>query len=329
MKVFISFPRTDLLIWCLALLLVSCNTSSSTTPFSQTTTPVISGILATPDFQPTQTPPIATTSPISIFNPTPIMINTPLVQETPTVLPTLSAAEAKAFVLELTENNGDCLLPCFWGFTPGKTLWQTAEPLLTTFAYKISYGSSDGSFSDIPDGNSFPAWVYLYFPEISPVPVSYTFTVQDGIITMIKAHILPTPGYALPAILDTYGQPDEVWLLTAKAPREGFLGFTLTLFYEQHGFMMTYGSQGVIENGKVRSCFPATTFDELALATWPPHEKITYEEAVSRTTSFWPTEYERSLEEATGMSIDTFYETFKNSAAPVCLETPTELWPGP
>jgi hypothetical protein len=257
------------------------------------------------------------------------MIDTPLVQETPTVLPTLSADEAKTFVLELTENNGNCPLPCFWGFKPGETTWQTAEPLLATFAYQISYGSSDGSFSDTPDGNSFPAWVYLYFPEISPVPISYTFTVQDGIITMIEAHIPPTPGYALPVILDTYGQPDEVWLLTAKAPREGFLGFTLTLFYEQQGFMIGYGNQGTIEDGKVKSCFPAATFDELALGAWSPLEEITYEEAVSRTTSFGPTEYEHSLEEATGMSIDTFYETFKNTAEPICLETPAELWPGP
>ncbi|MCL4266473.1 MAG: hypothetical protein KJ069_24960 [Anaerolineae bacterium] len=327
MKAFISFLRTNLLIGCLAWFVVSCSTSVSTTPFSQSATPIVPATSVVSDLQPTYAPLTATILPTS--TPTPITISTPLPQEAPTVLPTLSSDEAKTFVLELTQNNGDCLLPCFWGFMPGKTDWQTAEPLLATFAYQIHYGSSDGTFSDTPDGDSFTAWVYLYFPEISPVPISYVFTVQDGIITMIEAHILPTPSYALPTILDTYGQPDEVWLLTAKAPREGFLGFTLTLFYGQQGFMMTYGSQGAIEEGKVKSCLPATTFDEMVLATWSPLEEMTYEEAVNRTTSFGTTEYERSLEEAAGMSVATFYEIFKDTEESVCLETPTELWPGP
>ncbi len=138
---------------------------------------------------------------------------------------------------------------------------------------------------------------------------------------------MPTPEYALPTILNMYGQPTEVWLRTGSAPLEDYLPFTLKLFYEQHGFMMSYASQGVIEEGKVKSCFPTTTF--VVIASWSPLEDITYEEAHSPTSMFKTTEYEHSLEEATGMTIDTFYETFNNPAEPVCLETPTELWPGP
>jgi hypothetical protein len=280
--------------------------------------------------EPTRTLPTATSLPVSTTA-LPVTSGetfTPLATEALAPLPTLSPVEAKAFVLELPQNNGGCELPCFWGFTPGQTKWQTAEPLLTSFAYQIDYGAPDGTFSTIPVGTSFVAWVYLYFPEKSIVPISYIFTVQNEVIIMIEAHILPTSRYPPSTILTTHEQPAEVWLLTANSPSEGVLGFIMTLFYDQHGFMLRYGSQGTIEDGKVRSCFLESSY-EVVLAAWLPQEELTYAEAVSRFDSFGKIEYDLPLEEAIGMSLDSFYETFSSSGEPLCLETPTDLWPGP
>jgi len=35
------------------------------------------------------------------------------------------------------------------------------------------------------------------------------------------------------------------------------------------------------------------------------------------------------LEEATGMTVETFYETYRDPANDPCIETPRDLWPDP
>ena len=46
--------------------------------------------------------------------------------------PTISSTnvEGQKLVQELLENNGGCKLPCWWGFTPGKTTWVEARQIL-------------------------------------------------------------------------------------------------------------------------------------------------------------------------------------------------------
>jgi hypothetical protein len=46
---------------------------------------------------------------------------TPTVPPSPTLVPTLTADQEQALVLDLLQNNAGCRLPCWWGFTPGKT----------------------------------------------------------------------------------------------------------------------------------------------------------------------------------------------------------------
>jgi hypothetical protein len=179
--------RVGLFAYYAAIFLVSCTVAAPTPLPDLSIAPLPS---VTPNdivVEPTRTLPTATSLPVSTTA-LPVTSGetfTPLATEALAPLPTLSPVEAKAFVLELTQNNGGCELPCFWGFTPGQTKWQTAEPLLTSFAYQIDYGAPDGTFSTILVGTSFVAWVYLYFPEKSIVPISYIFTVQNEVIIMM------------------------------------------------------------------------------------------------------------------------------------------------
>lgn len=275
---------------------------------------------------PTVTPTLSSTS---FLTPMGDSIRTPtaLPAEEPNILPTLSPEEAKSLVLELTQGDQDCLLPCFWGIIPGETEWQSVEPLLSTFAYSISYASTDGTFTEVPVGDSFIVWAYLYFPEISGAPLSYTFNVQDGVVTFIEGYPLSVMSNRPSSVFGIYGQPSEVWLLTANTSMDGFLGFRLTLFYAQQYFMLTYSGQGEVIEGKVRGCFSGDEW--LRLVAWSPEEELTFAEAVDGLHEPRPVIYDLPLEEATGMSTDAFYETFKDSTEPICLETPTELWPGP
>ena len=274
--------------------------------------------------------------PISTTTTTPLPSATPSVVSTATslpaqeviALPTISPDALHSFVLDLTDDSQNCLLPCFWNIVPGETEWRNIEPFLATFAYRISYGAADGTFSDIPVGNSFIAWMYVYLPDLSNAPFSYTFNVRDGIVTMIDAAILTVPINSLPAILNEYGQPTEIWVLTANAPMDDVLGFRLTLFYSPNQFLLSYGGDGEVANGKVRGCL-SDKEESLDLVTWSPEAELTFADAIYGLSNPRQITYDLPLEEATGMRVETFYETFKHANELFCLETPVELWPSP
>jgi hypothetical protein len=67
----------------------------------------------------------------------------------------------------------------------------------------------------------------------------------------------------------------------------------------------------------------------IRLAVWSPQLDLAYSEAAEATLHLRPSPYELPLEEATGMTVTSFYETFKNPENVACLETPAELWPNP
>ncbi len=311
------------------LFLVSCNISALTpSPSPSVINVAVTPLVTDPTLRPTMTakPLIVPSTTPSVFP-----ISTPFIlyTEEPVILPTIPTDDIKSFVLELTNNNQNCLLPCFWSIIPGETEWQNAEPFLSTFAYRISYGSADGTFSDVPVGESFIAWLSLFLPEMSNAPFSYAFDVREGIVMMMDAAILPIANNTLPSILNDYGQPTEIWILTANAPMDDVLGFSLTLFYAQHNFMLTYSNwDGEIIDGKVRGCLSGEE-ESLRLVTWSPKEQLTFVEAEHGMHEPHSIIYDLPLEEATGISIETFYKTFRNGSEPICLETPTELWPGP
>lgn len=319
-----------LFAYSVILFLVCCNATALTpSPIPSVIDVPVTSLITDPSLSPTMTATV-----LLIPSTTPSVVPTStlftLATEEPVVLSTIPPNTVKSFVLKLTNNNQNCLLPCFWSIIPGETEWQNAEAFLSTFAYRISYGATDGTFSDVPVGDSFISWVSLFLPEMSDAPFSYAFDVRDGIVTVIDAAILPVPNNTLPAILSEYGQPTEIWLLTANAPMDDVLGFSLTLFYAQYHFMLTYSNwDGEIIDGKVRGCLSGEE-ESLHLVTWSPEEGLTFAETGEGLHKpHRPIIYDLPLEEATGISVETFYETFKNANEPICLETPTELWPGP
>ena len=76
--------------------------------------------------QPTSTSSGEITSvPEIIKSPTALFTSvTTVVVPTYTPFSTLSPSGSISLVLELLQNNPSCLLPCWWGITPGETSWQ-------------------------------------------------------------------------------------------------------------------------------------------------------------------------------------------------------------
>lgn len=74
----------------------------------------------------------ATPSPSALITSTAAPSVVPSITSVPTytTAPTLPLDEAKAFAADLLINNAGCSLPCWWGFIPGETPWETIRDVL-------------------------------------------------------------------------------------------------------------------------------------------------------------------------------------------------------
>lgn len=140
-------------------------------------------------------------------------------------------------------------------------------------------------------------------------------------------------GYTLAQILNTYGQPGEVWVRTFDRPRDMTLPFDLVLFYPQKGFMVRYRDNADLDGETVqtvRGCFQNLEYPP-ELWTSTPHQQISFLEAATSAISFGLDEEKeyRPLEEVTTMDVELFFRRFSQPENLDCLETPASLWPPP
>jgi len=161
---------------------------------TQTSTPLPASATPTPSLTPTLTP-------------TPTSTSTPTPTATPTLtpLPTLPLQDAKNLVQELFETNRGCLLPCWWGITPGQTTWGEARQFLEQFADVDPYGTVNQNKPDFYIGVLVPisdAMFRTLFPdekEVLPYYLSQYYEVTDGVVISIEIRT----GYATTYTLST------------------------------------------------------------------------------------------------------------------------------
>ncbi len=261
---------------------------------------------------------------------------------TPTRLPTLPAEEAEQEIIDLLLHNAGCKLPCWWGITPGETSLQTARSSLETFealAIANIFDQDSGSARWFVTENGL-----IIDVDVSLVSDRETLTTVDGLWVVLQVtRKLDEGGFEvvwdnplddrylpadmLPQILTTYGPPDEV-LVQAN---EGWRVFDLILDYASRGFAIWYTADLDHVGDNYQGCM-ANAYTHLAL--WDADLAYTWAEGVTRTSSGEEWEIEalnevfQSLEKATSLTLDEFYQTFANPENTTCLETPVEIWPG-
>ena len=132
--------------------------------------------------------------------------------------------------------------------------------------------------------------------------------------------------YSLPQILNTYGEPAQVLVQGIR----GHWLFYLLLAYPENGFIVHYVAPFEEEEGNYFSC-PSKARVEMWL--WPPDRNYSLKEAASmlfgdRFGKEWLTGY-LPIEEAVNMTIEEFFNRFRDTSNISCLETPVNLWPEP
>ncbi len=249
----------------------------------------------------------------------------------PTKAPTLTANQEGELAIGLLKNNANCRLPCWWGFAPGKTAWQTARTFFESLG-KVPAEYRDTNMLNYSVDFRIPkhdvAIGQIYIVENGSIDAIWVSsgTVRDHETIYGDSHFAEDwQRYFLPQLLATYGQPSQILVRTFRSAPEAFIPFNLLLFYPKQGILVWYYGPTTRRGERIRIC-PQQS--DITLALWPPEQELTLGNIASWGLGL-PIEEVlefRPLEEATGINMETFYQTFKNANNPACFETPVGLW---
>ena len=265
---------------------------------------------------------------------------------TPTIVPTLSIEDARKRLLELLATNGDCRLPCLWGITPGKSNYLEARNILfplsnvvaTYFAPSTVNGISMGSASPlyIEDDLQLNTRVAYWYGDNGIVDYVAFRVVEQQLSKDQYGNQLTTPifdsptfakrteYYSISHVLTEQGVPDSVTIsFYLPSDNPAFAGgFEIALFYPEQGIWVHYTMPLYSPSGIQRGC-PTNAHVEMALfSPGDPDYFFSYLEKTDwgRTKGGY-----KPLEEVTSMSVEEFYQTFRNPTDK-CIETPENLW---
>jgi hypothetical protein len=311
--------KTVIALSCLILVLAACN---STTPTPLATTvlspaPVIQPSVASAEVTPVVTVqrPRPTSTPAQIRTPT--MKSTTTSTSVPTSM--FSQAEADQGLIDLLITNGGCQLPCWWGLNPGKSTWQDAWNLLSRYDSNIYVKGT-------PEQERFME-AYIPVPEISGKATSRfrtLITANKEIIQTIDVHgVSRIPSYSLANFLSQYGQPDEIWISTYQFYPSVDVPFTMVLFYRR-GILAGYSTLAEDPQGDVvLGCLQDTP----QLRLWDPVKETTFQESAALFGWNVSGGTYLSLEQASDLSVEKFYQIYQGSNKVPCVKTPAKLWP--
>lgn len=264
-------------------------------------------------------------SPTSSPTPQPTLTPLPTETVTPTPWPTLPPDEAanKVLALLVDNQNPNCLLPCWWGATPGQTNWEDIAPFLNSFATKIRKTPLGASVT-LP----LPAAVAVSGFDYNVVYVWNESEVIHG-IAMDSINI---SGYDAKTMVTLYGIPDEVWLRTINGPLQGVLPFQLIVVYQQKGISFRYYVDATKTDDTVTACFEPDVVELERPDLFPAGPKIYVwelgEDKEIGEISPVPGEKYYTLETKTDLTPETLYEKFTNPNEQPCIDTPADLWRG-
>ena len=282
---------------------------ASTAP-STTITVVSPAVYPRSTYTPTPRPTVPTIAPPPF--PTPAL-------PTVTPPPTLTAEEQRALVRELMQTNGGCELPCWWGIVPGQSDWQGVRERFRGYGLR---------------GNDYFVFMFMRPGQVYDSKIKIKFTVRDEVVESIEVSgqwlsstseyfAQDWQRYSLDNVLNRYGQPSQVLIALLVGAESS--GYDLFLLYDHLGIAINYGGSATIiqvEPLLIRACPQHDEVSGITLWLQSPQQGTPL---LQRTLTPDEMSYFRSLEEVTGMSVETFYETFKNPESEVCLEGP-ETW---
>ena len=343
-----------ILLFVIMLLLSGCATPTETPSLPVTDSPQpATATYVSPS--PTSTfelkTPTPTATPTAILIPT----KTPTATATSTPHPTLSADDAKVLILKLVQQHEDCQLPCLLGFVPGKSDVEAARTFVEQFGIgdfwigdielgAHNYDGGGGVGIAYPEENILIIihWSYnqgkenanlelLWMKLAAMEKLGTDPSTQLPIMSPVYGNTIFSQefqDYSLSSILTVYGQPYQVLVMARpdepQRPDIQWYPFSLALVYPEQGIFVEFVSARETNGEKYAGC---PNKAHIYIATWDLQGDLYWENIVDRAGVETRMSNSLPLEEATSMTLDGFFEVFKNSNNTTCIETPIDLWP--
>ena len=149
-------------------------------------------------------------------------------------------------------------------------------------------------------------------------PYGMDIFISDGIINKIETNpdILTREDYTISDIFTMYGSPTQIMIRAVGISMIGSEGyFNIALFYGNKGFMAVFNGTNAL--GKVVYICPDSDIGTHGTwLFWSPKNPVTFEEAAETTRLIDPliNQVFLPLEKATGMTIEDFYNKYKDPA---------------
>jgi len=318
----LHFSTLNLALLFVVLLSASC---ASPTPTPPATMPVVVVASPTATVLPTKVP----ASPTSTATRTPTSTQTRLPRPTatpqptktaiPTQYPTLDSQGQQNFVRQELKTNGGCKLPCWWGIVPGSTRFQAAVDSLQQQGFSLYLVRDLTGALTIDMPHSTQLFDYrLLLGLIAKQGVISRLEVGGETYNLTQSRHFASDWqhYSLSNVLQEYGQPSAMGFVSGPpAERDAPVLYTLALLYEPLGLAIRYTGPARFDSqtNVIYVCPRFEQMNNIQLILTSPNDPE------SKSYSGL-TEFESTLEETIGMSVEKFYEKFKNSASKDCLD---------
>lgn len=298
----------------IAILITGCVSGSIGTITPPTATIVRRTFTPTHTSTPTATDTHIST-PSTTLQPSATLIS--MATETPMAPLSLELAQQKAE--ELLNTNANCSLPCWWGITPGRTSWTAAQSFLFQIDQKVYSRTARRR-------EPFVAEVFIPVRKefFSLGRLIHRYTINQGVVQLIEIQYGTSPAYSLQNIFTRYGEPTEAYIRTSTESPSGYLNFQLVVFFQELGIVASYDQQAQNDGTHVSSCVGLTYATELVL--WSPSGLDEFVSIVNQTGLTDQDLGYLTLQEATTVAVDSFFEKLSSPGSQLCLQTPADLW---
>lgn len=263
---------------------------------------------------------------------TPVIAETGVSNKTP--LATLSDDEKGLYIRKQIQNNGGCNLPCILGIDPQNNENMLRE-LMKDFGERVNLRYEEY--------NESVGVEYNNQSEEGLIDIGFTYYFNKKLLNLVLQNYEYNPNkydfhygsldfdyYAIDNILSKYGKPTEVrvgaWYLEPMSDQY-FEPFTISLYYPEKGFLIEYYGQNKNNSDKKWDLCPWQV--HIYITSWDPDETLTIKQLGMGTGDTWSPynlDYFKPIQEASGISVDEFYNLFKDGSTQTCIETDATLW---
>lgn len=302
----------------LIVLLASCSSNQSA-PTTVPNMPPTSGPIATD----TVPPPTQTSTPAVV--PSATFTSLPLW----TPLPTFSATRAEEELRLWIQGVFGCLLPCWGGVTPGVTSWQETVQIMEQLSGFSSINISENINCEFGACNGI-AW--SLYPNTLAEGVFYT-KAPENVVHLIRINIQNEGNtqklnllrnIGLQEAVKWYGLP-PIFLLTVETDPAENRFMKLVLVYPERQSIIRYTKNTELVDGKITNCGQDHQIEMVILDNKEQLASLDIIASAVETRDLNIDDRYKTIEEATGISINTFFNAI-TSFSDFCISTPADMW---